>query len=71
LLINEIINKIVNCKHLIKLDIILAFNKLRMHLNNKNYIIFIINLKAYKFKMLFFEFINDFALFQQYINDIL
>ncbi len=71
MLINEIINKIVNCKHLIKLDIILAFNKLRMHLNNKNYIIFIINLKAYKFKMLFFEFINDFALFQQYINDIL
>jgi len=35
-LINEIIDKIVNCKHLTKLNIISAFNKLQMHLNNEN-----------------------------------
>ena len=35
-LINEIIDKIVNCKHLTKLNIISTFNKLQMHLNNEN-----------------------------------
>ncbi len=70
-LINEMINKIVDCKHLTQLDIILTFNKLRMHSNNENYTIFIIALEAYKSKMLSFELINDSASFQQYMNDIL
>ncbi len=70
-LIDEMINKIVDCKHLIQLNIISTFNKLWMHSDSKNYIIFIITLKAYKSKMLFFELINDSALFQQYMNDIL
>ena len=48
LLINEIINKIVSCKHLTRLNIISAFNKLQMHLNNENYITFITALEAYK-----------------------
>jgi len=71
LLINEIISKIVDCKHLTWLDIILTFNKLRMHSDSENYTIFIIALKAYKSKMLFFELINDSVLFQQYMNDVL
>ena len=65
------INKIVNCKHLIQLDIILTFNKLRMHSDSENYTIFIIALKAYKSKMLSFELINDSVSFQQYMNDVL
>ncbi len=71
LLINEIIDKIVNCKHLTKLNIISAFNKLQMHLNSKNYIIFITALEAYKYKMLSFKLINKSIFFQQYMNDIL
>ncbi len=70
-LINEMINKIVDCKHLTRLDIISTFNKLRMHSDNKNYTIFIIVLKAYKSKMLSFELINDSVSFQQYMNDVL
>jgi len=70
-LINEIINKIVSCKHLIRLNIISAFNKLQMHFNNENYITFIIALEAYKYKMLSFELINELIFFQQYMNDVL
>jgi len=70
-LINEMINKIVDCKHLTWLDIISTFNKLQMHSNSENYTIFIIALKTYKSKMLSFKLINDSVLFQQYMNDIL
>ncbi len=70
-LIDEIINKIVDCKHLTQLNIILTFNKLRMHSDSENYTIFIIALKAYKSKMLSFELINDSVSFQQYMNDVL
>ncbi len=70
-LIDEMINKIVDCKHLTWLDIISTFNKLQMHSDSKNYTIFIITLKAYKSKMLSFEFINDSVSFQLYMNDVL
>ncbi len=70
-LIDEIIDKIVSCKHLTRLNIISAFNKLRMHLNSENYITFITALEAYKYKMLSFELTNESIFFQQYMNDIL
>ncbi len=70
-LINEIIDKIVNCKHLTRLNIISAFNKLWMHLDNENYIIFITALEAYKYKVLSFELTNESIFFQQYMNDVL
>ncbi len=35
-LIDEVIGKIVDCKHLTRLNIIFAFNKLRMHLDSEN-----------------------------------
>ncbi len=70
-LINEIIDKIVSCKHLTRLNIISAFNKLRMHLDSENYITFITALKAYKYKMLSFELTNESTFFQQYMNDVL
>ena len=59
LLINKIIDKIVNCKHLTRLNIISAFNKLQMHFDSKNYIIFITALEVYKYKMLSFELTNE------------
>ncbi len=61
----------MSCKHLIKLNIISAFNKLQMHFNNENYITFIIALEAYKYKMLLFKLTNESIFFQQYMNDIL
>ncbi len=70
-LINEIIDKIVSCKHLTRLNIISAFNKLQMHLDNENYITFITALEAYKYKMLSFELTNESMPFQQYMNDVL
>jgi len=70
-LINEMIDKIIDCKHLTWLNIIFAFNKLRMHLDSENYTIFIIALKAYKSKILSFELTNNLTLFQQYMNDVL
>ena len=70
-LIDEIIDKIMSCKHLTRLNIILAFNKLQMHLNNENYITFITALKAYKYKMLSFKLTNKSISFQQYMNHVL
>ncbi len=71
LLINEVIEKIVDCKHLTQLNIISTFNKLQMHSDSENYTIFIIALEAYKSKVLLFELINDSVSFQQYMNDVL
>ena len=58
-LINKILIKIQNCKYLTRLNIIATFNKLRMHSNNKNFIIFVISLKIYKYRVLLFELINN------------
>ena len=71
LLIEEIIEKIIKCKHFIKLNIIAVFNKLHMHFDSENYTIFITVLSAYKYRVLSFELINELSLFQQYINDAL
>ncbi len=70
-LIDKIIDKIVSCKHLTRLNIISAFNKLQMHLDSENYIIFITALEAYKYKVLSFKLTNESIFFQQYMNDIL
>ncbi len=70
-LIDEIIDKIVSCKHLTRLNIISAFNKLRMHFDSENYINFITALEVYKYKMLSFELTNESTFFQQYMNDVL
>ncbi len=70
-LIDKIIDKIVNCKHLTRLNIISAFNKLQMHFNSENYIAFITALEAYKYKMLSFKLTNESIFFQQYMNDVL
>ncbi len=58
-LIDKIIDKIMSCKHLTRLNIISAFNKLQMHFNNENYITFITALEAYKYKMLSFKLTNE------------
>ena len=63
-LIKEIIEKTIECKHFIKLNIIVVFNKLRMHFDSKNYTIFITILNVYKYCVLSFDLINEFSSFQ-------
>ena len=58
-LIDEVLTKIQDYKYLIRLNIIIVFNKLKMHSNNKNFITFVIFLKTYKYRMLLFELTND------------
>ena len=69
-LINEVLIRIQDYKYLTRLNIITAFNKLRMHPNNENFITFVTSLKAYKYRMLSFELINESTIYQQYMNDI-
>jgi len=56
--IKKTLARIMSYKYLIKLDIIIAFNKLCMHSNNKNYIMFVITISVYKYYVLFFDLIN-------------
>ena len=49
LLIEEIIEKILECKHLTCLNIIAAFNKLHMHSDSENLTTFITALGSYKY----------------------
>ena len=58
-LINEVLIRIQYYKYLTRLNIITAFNKLRMHLNNKNFITFVIFFETYKYHVLSFELTND------------
>lgn len=70
-LIEEVIGKIIGCKHLTRLDIIAAFNKLRMAEDSEDYTTFVTVLGAYKYRVLPFGLTNGPASFQQYINDTL
>ena len=64
LLIEEIIEKILECKHLTHLNIIAAFNKLHMHSDSEDLITFITALDFYKYWVLSFELINRLSTFQ-------
>jgi hypothetical protein len=70
-LIEEILAKVQGSKYLSRLNIIAAFNKLRIHSNNEDLIIFIISFGAFKYLILFFNLTNGFTSFQYYINDVL
>ena len=70
-MINEIIGKIINWKHFIRLNVTIVFNKFRMHLKNEDFIIFITVLGIYKYRILFFGLTNAPNFFQQYITEVL
>ena len=70
-LIDEVLARIQGCKYLTRLDIIAAFNKLRMHPDSEDYTTFITSLGAYKYRVLPFGLTNGPASYQQYMNDIL
>ncbi len=70
-LIDETLTHIQESKYLIWLNIIVTFNKLRMHSNNENLTIFIIFFDSYKYYVMLFELINELTFYQHYMNDVL
>ncbi len=59
LLIEKTLVRVTDCKYLIKLNIIVVFNKLRMHFDSEDYIIFVIFINVYKYHVLSFNLINE------------
>ncbi|SLM36608.1 t18348probable pol truncated-rice blast fungus magnaporthe gypsy retrotransposon [Lasallia pustulata] len=70
-LIEETLAKVTGCKYLTKLDVIAAFNKLRMHPNSEDYTTFITSMGAYKYHVLPFGLTNGPVNYQHYMNDVL
>ncbi len=70
-LIDEILVCIQESKYLTWLNILVMFNKLRMHSDSKDLIIFIIFFNSYKYHVMFFKLINESAFYQHYMNDVL
>ncbi len=71
LLIDEVLARIQGSKYLIRLDIIVAFNKLRMSSESENLTTFVTFFDVYKYRIMLFELTNESASFQHYINDVL
>ncbi len=70
-LINETFARIQESKYLTQLNIIVAFNKLCMHSDNKDLTIFIIFFNSYKYHVIFFKLTNELKFYQHYMNDVL
>jgi len=70
-LIDEILTQIQESKYLIQLNIIVVFNKLRMHSDNEDLTIFITFFDSYKYHVMLFELINESTFYQHYMNDVL
>ena len=62
-LIKKIIKKLIEYKYLIRLNVIVVFNKLRIYLNSENLITFITTLKFYKYCVLSFDLTNELSTF--------
>jgi len=70
-LIDETLARIQESKYLTQLNIIVAFNKLRMHSDSEDLTIFIIFFDSYKYHVMLFELTNESTFYQHYINDVL
>ncbi len=70
-LIDETLACIQESKYLTWLNIIVAFNKLCMHSDNKDLTIFIIFFDLYKYHVMLFKLINESTFYQHYMNDML
>jgi len=70
-LIDETLARIQGSRYLTRLDIIAAFNKLRMHPGSEDLTTFITSFDSYKYHVMPFELTNGSASYQQYMNDVL
>ncbi len=71
LLIDETLARIQDSKYLTRLNIIVVFNKLRMHSSSEDLTIFIISFDFYKYHVMSFKLINDLTFYLHYMNDVL
>ncbi len=69
--IDETLARIQESKYLTWLNIIIAFNKLRMHSDSENLTIFIIFFDSYKYHVMLFKLTNESTFYQHYMNDVL
>jgi len=70
-LIDETLARIQESKYLTRLNIIVAFNKLRMHSGSEDLTIFITFFDSYKYHVMLFELTNESTFYQHYMNDVL
>jgi len=70
-LINETFAHIQESKYLTRLNIIVTFNKLCIHSDNKDLTIFIIFFDLYKYHVMLFKLINESMFYQHYMNNVL
>jgi len=70
-LIDETLARIQDSRYLTRLNIIVVFNKLRMHSGSEDLTTFIISFDSYKYHVMPFELINDSTSYQHYMNDVL
>jgi len=70
-LIDETLARIQESKYLTRLNIIAAFNKLRMYSDSEDLTIFITFFDSYKYHVMFFELTNESTFYQHYMNDVL
>jgi hypothetical protein len=70
-LIDEILARVQGSKYLTRLDIIAAFNKLRMNPDSEDLTTFITSFEVFKYLILPFNLTNGPTFFQHYINDVL
>ncbi len=71
LLIDEVLAWIQDSKYLTWLNIIVAFNKLRISSESENLTTFVTFFDIYKYRVMLFELTNESASFQHYINNVL
>jgi len=70
-LIDETLARIQGSRYLTRLNIIAAFNKLRMHPSSEDLTIFITSFGSYKYHVMPFGLTNGSASYQHYMNDVL
>ena len=68
-LIFEILNRFNRVKIFIKLNIIVVFNRLRIREEDEALIAFRTRFELFKYLIILFDLCNEFAFFQNYIND--
>jgi len=70
-LISEMLNHLSRAKIFIKLNIISAFNRLRIKEEDEAFIIFCTQFELFKYLVMLFDLCNESVSFQKYINNIL
>ena len=70
-LIIKTLDRLCKIKYYIKIDIMAAFNRLKMFFKSKKFIVFRTRFDFFEYFVMFFELCNAFVSWQHFINDIL